>query len=62
MVQKISHELRSEKAKNIISPIPIGLIKYGILSIIGGVILLVILMTFIPVSYTHLTLPTTSRV
>ena len=49
MVQKISHELRSEKAKNIISPIPIGLIKYGILSIIGGVILLVILMTFIPV-------------
>lgn len=49
MVQKISHELRSEKAKNIISPIPIGLIKYGILSIIGGVILLVILITFIPV-------------
>lgn len=27
MVQKISHELRSEKAKNIISPIPIGLIR-----------------------------------
>lgn len=49
MVQRLSHELRSEKARNIISPISSKLIKYGIASIVFSVLLLIALMALIPI-------------
>lgn len=48
MVQRLSQELRSEKARNVISPIPSALIRYGTASIVFVFLLFTSLAAFLP--------------